>query len=89
MRSSSTRWRALVPGWKVSKEPLFDQPILIPSPHCNFSVWGAARETHQDGGNHWHAYVKFRITLRSRDPLLFDIDGIHPNIKASKGTRLD
>ncbi|KAI9448725.1 hypothetical protein F5148DRAFT_1153368 [Russula earlei] len=59
----------------------------------NFSTkiktWAAAEEHHQDGGRHWHAFIMFEQKLRGRNPTIFDIQGIHPNIRASKGNKLD
>ncbi|KAH9952327.1 hypothetical protein BGW80DRAFT_1196763 [Lactifluus volemus] len=51
--------------------------------------WAAAEEHHQDGGRHWHAFLHFRSIFRGRDASVFDIGGIYPNIKSSKGTRLN
>jgi hypothetical protein len=31
----------------------------------------------------------FAAKVRSRSPTYFDIDGVHPNIRASKGNKLD
>ena len=51
--------------------------------------WVAAEEHHADGNRHWHALVRFARPLRGRNPRIFDIGEVHPNIKSSKGTKLD
>lgn len=45
-----------------------------------------ARENHEDGGIHLHVFCDFGRKLRSRKVDVFDVDGFHPNITASKGT---
>lgn len=45
-----------------------------------------AREDHQDGGTHLHAFVDFNRKFRSRDVRIFDVGGFHPNISPSRGT---
>lgn len=37
-------------------------------------------EKHESGKLHFHADFKFDATVDSCDPLVFDIDGVHPNI---------
>jgi len=44
-----------------------------------------AREYHEDGGTHLHAFVDFGRKLRRRDATIFDIHGFHPNISPSRG----
>ncbi|KAI0278674.1 hypothetical protein BC826DRAFT_882638, partial [Russula brevipes] len=56
---------------------------------ANVKTWFAAEEHHQDGGRHWHAFIMFHQKLRTRDKHYFDVGGIHPNIKVSKGNSLD
>jgi hypothetical protein len=55
-----------------------------------FSELGAecivARELHADGGTHLHVFVDFGRKFRSRKANVFDVDGWHPNISASRGT---
>jgi hypothetical protein len=41
-----------------------------------------ARETHQDGGQHFHVAIDYEQPFRTRNPRVFDINGIHPNIKS-------
>uniref|UniRef100_A0A8A4XBU0 Replication-associated protein n=1 Tax=Emberiza spodocephala Genomoviridae sp. TaxID=2814950 RepID=A0A8A4XBU0_9VIRU len=45
-----------------------------------------AREQHADGGVHLHVFVDFGRKFRSRKTNVFDVDGRHPNIEASRGT---
>lgn len=45
-----------------------------------------ARELHQDGGIHLHAFVDFNRQFSSRDTAVFDVGGCHPNISKSRGT---
>jgi len=54
-----------------------------------FLDWAAAEKHHADGNHHWHAFVCFARALHGRNPRIFDIGGVHPNIKSSKGTKLD
>jgi len=55
-----------------------------------FSSLGAecivARELHADLGLHLHCFVDFGRKFRSRKTDIFDVDGRHPNISASRGT---
>lgn len=41
-----------------------------------------AMESHEDGGQHFHVYLKFSGKPNSRDPRLFDILDYHPNIQS-------
>lgn len=43
------------------------------------------REVHEDGGLHLHCFIHFERQFRSRRIDIFDVDGRHPNITASKG----
>lgn len=45
-----------------------------------------ARELHADLGIHLHVFVDFGRKFRSRKTDVFDVDGRHPNIAASRGT---
>uniref|UniRef100_A0A8E7G297 Replication-associated protein n=1 Tax=Ficedula parva Genomoviridae sp. TaxID=2814952 RepID=A0A8E7G297_9VIRU len=45
-----------------------------------------ARESHEDGGVHLHVFCDFGRKFRSRKADVFDVDGVHPNIVASRGT---
>lgn len=47
---------------------------------AGISHWKAVRETHGDGGHHWHVIVVFEKALRRRGADLFDINGLHPNV---------
>lgn len=44
------------------------------------------RELHSDLGLHYHVFADFGRKFRSRKTDVFDVDGRHPNIKASRGT---
>lgn len=44
------------------------------------------RELHEDGGLHLHCFADFGRKFRSRKADVFDVDGRHPNIEASRGT---
>ncbi|KAG9307896.1 hypothetical protein JVU11DRAFT_12968 [Chiua virens] len=46
--------------------------------------WKAAEESHQDGGKHWHVLVTFVARVFSKNLKLFDIRGIHPNVRVLK-----
>lgn len=43
------------------------------------------RELHDNGGIHLHAFCDFGRKFRSRVTAIFDVDGRHPNISASRG----
>lgn len=43
------------------------------------------RELHEDGGTHLHVFVDFERRFRSRSAKVFDVDGFHPNVVASRG----
>lgn len=44
------------------------------------------RESHQDGGTHFHAFIHFdrRPNLKRHD--CFDVEGHHPNVSVTKGS---
>lgn len=44
------------------------------------------REHHQDLGLHFHVFIDFGRKFRSRKTDVFDVQGRHPNIQASRGT---
>nr|QJB18726.1 MAG: replication-associated protein [Genomoviridae sp.] len=46
-----------------------------------------SRERHQDGGFHFHGFILFRERFQSRNPRVFDFDGIHPNFESVRGER--
>lgn len=54
-----------------------------------FSGLGAeciiARENHEDGGTHLHVFVDFERRFRTRSSSIFDVEGYHPNVTASRG----
>lgn len=54
-----------------------------------FSRLGAeciiGRELHEDGGTHLHVFADFERRFRSRSSTIFDVDGRHPNVSASRG----
>ncbi len=43
-----------------------------------------ARELHQDGGIHYHAYAKYAKKVDTTNPRYFDLDGCHGNYQATK-----
>lgn len=43
-----------------------------------------AREYHQNGEIHFHAWLKFDVVIDSEDVRLFDVSGVHPNILKGK-----
>jgi hypothetical protein len=45
------------------------------------SSWHAVRESHKDGGFHWHVLAFWEKGFRGRGASALDIDGIHPNIR--------
>ena len=38
------------------------------------------RESHRDGGLHYHAFFLFERKFESRNVRIFDVDGFHPNV---------
>lgn len=54
-----------------------------------FSSLGAeciiGRELHEDGGTHLHVFADFGRRFRSRSSKIFDCEGRHPNVSASRG----
>lgn len=46
-----------------------------------------AEETHEDGGKHLHAYVKYNEKLNSRNPRLFDFNGHHGNYQTARSAK--
>jgi len=44
------------------------------------------RESHQDGGTHYHAFFMFERKYASRNSRIFDVNGHHPNIVRGYGT---
>lgn len=44
-----------------------------------------AREDHADGGTHLHVFCDFGRKKQSRRADFFDVEGVHPNISASRG----
>ncbi|AMH87667.1 RepA [pteropus associated gemycircularvirus 2] len=54
-----------------------------------FSGLGAeciiGRELHEDGGTHLHVFADFGRRFRSRSSKIFDCEGRHPNVSASRG----
>jgi len=52
--------------------------FLAIEPNANYIV---ARELHDDGSPHLHAYVHFGRRRRFADARAFDVEGYHPNIQ--------
>lgn len=62
---------------ETTKEELLD--FLQRNTHVAWYIIG--KETHQDGGNHLHAYLEWNEQKRVRDPHYFDYGTLHPNIQ--------
>lgn len=45
--------------------------------HCQYIV---AKELHQSGKKHYHAWVSYDTRIDTIDPAFFDYQGVHPNI---------
>lgn len=43
-----------------------------------------ARELHEDGNPHIHAWILLDKKVNIGDPTIFDIDGSHPNMQGAK-----
>ena len=45
--------------------------------HCQYVI---AKEFHESGKKHYHAYANYDNKLDTIDPKFFDFKGVHPNI---------
>lgn len=70
-------------GGVLTKELVLDE-LIARGGNCDYIV---AQERHADGGIHFHCYIKYEKKLESRNPRVFDILGIHPNICKGSVTR--
>lgn len=70
-------------GGTLTKEIILDE-LIAKGGNCDYIV---AQERHQDGGIHFHCYIKYETKLESRNARIFDILGIHPNICKGSVTR--
>lgn len=43
-----------------------------------------AQEEHEDGGKHYHCYIRFSAKPNIRNERFFDFDGHHPNIQSTR-----
>lgn len=43
-----------------------------------------AREKHEDGNYHLHAFIKLDKKVNIGDPTIFDVEGFHPNIQGAR-----
>ncbi|KAF8633621.1 hypothetical protein AX17_004420 [Amanita inopinata Kibby_2008] len=43
--------------------------------------WACVRETHEDGGHHWHVIAFWDKGLRSRRSDILDVEGCHPHVR--------
>lgn len=59
-------------------EALLDLQALLP----DLSDWIIAREKHQDGSYHLHAYLESQSVISTTRPDFLDLRGHHPNIQA-------
>lgn len=60
---------------------LLEQLRKTPQP---FEAWVVAKELHQDGGSHFHVYLRAARKFNIRSERYFDIAGHHPNIESLK-----
>jgi len=44
------------------------------------------REAHEDGGTHFHAFIRFDKRPNFKRANCFDVEGFHPNISVTKGS---
>lgn len=71
-----------------------DAFLRIPSAHFDhctsllgtLDVYRLGRESHQDGGTHFHAYVSPKTKCTTRNARLFDYAGSHPNVQPVRKT---
>ncbi len=61
-----------------SKESLLDF-LEKTNGHCQYIV---AKELHESGKKHYHAYVAYDNIVDTTKPTYFDFEGVHPNIIA-------
>jgi len=69
----------------LTKERVHAFFVTKEGPNINKLLVGA--EYHQDGGRHFHVYVEFTNRKRIRNPRVWDIEGVHPNIQKVKNPR--
>lgn len=63
-----------------SKEELLEHLQSI----CTIQEYVVAKEAHEDGGTHFHCYIKLQRKRCIRDPRFFDFHGQHCNILAAR-----
>lgn len=71
-----------------------DAFTAIPRAHYDFlrsveddiEAYRLCKETHQDGGIHFHCYIHWKKAPRRRGTDLLDFGGVHPNIKGIRRT---
>lgn len=71
------------PQCPLERQQLLDFILRI-EPNAEYIV---ARERHDDGSPHLHAYVHFGRRRRFASERAFDVDGYHPNIQKPRNKR--
>lgn len=64
----------------VSKEFIFDTLVARCAPYRIL----VAKESHQDGGDHYHCYLAYAKAKYVSDPSFYDIDGHHGNYQGCR-----
>lgn len=72
---------------QIDNENVFIRDALSHFNHCTsilgtLDVYRLGRESHQDGGTHFHAFVSPSSRCSTRNERLFDYHGYHPNVRA-------
>lgn len=71
-------------------------PIFLVPGHAHYEflqrlngpprVYRLARESHQDGGTHFHCYTEWEKPISTRNQRILDYGGYHPNIEVVRRT---
>nr|WAE43016.1 MAG: replication associated protein [Cressdnaviricota sp.] len=61
-----------------TKESLLEK---LPSGYVKHCI---SKESHQDGGIHFHVLLCHSTSFRTRNSRYFDVDGVHPNVQAAR-----
>lgn len=84
-RLRAKRFLLTYPQCNLSKEDLLNG-IQQQCPGLVFDYY-IARERHEDGNPHLHAYLRFQCQFESRDQRCFDVQHFHPNIQVARSEK--
>jgi len=72
------------PQCDVEHQDLYDYLLNLPIGNLLPEKLCLAKEAHQDGHTHYHAYVGFGSTRHIRNQAAFDFNGYHPNVQSAR-----